>query len=135
MHNIILYDPCKCIQTHMLIIGRFVFYISSADICYQTEGPESGSQRDCEFRLRGPGQPTAVGILDARRIPSAHVPRQRVRPFPRHSGGHATHTGCSKRRRRISRLFRVVRRRFGDLEGVPASTYSRDNNRFQDVYL
>lgn len=108
----------------LFTVGKYVNRVpcsSAADICDQTQGPESRPQRDREFRLRGPGQPAAVGVLDARRVPSAHVPRQRLRTLSRDARRHAAHTGRPKRRRRFPGVLCAVCRRIGDLEGVLTS--------------
>lgn len=116
----------------MLIASRVLYYVllssivlySPADVCDQTQRPEGGSQRNCKFRLRGTGEPSAVGILDARGIPSAHVSRQRVRTLSRDPRRHAAHTGRSKRRRRIPRVLRFVRGRIRDVASIPTSMYN-----------
>lgn len=96
---------------------------SPSDIRDPTQGPESGSERSRQFRLRGPGQPAPVSVLDARRVPGAHVPQQRVRTLSRDPRGHAANPGRSEGGRRISRVLRLVRRWFGHVESVLTSAY------------
>lgn len=96
---------------------------SPSDIRDPAQGPESGAQRDRQFRLRGPGQPAPVSVLDPRRVPGAHVPQQCVRTLSRDPRGHAANPGCSEGGRRISRVLRAVRRRVGHMESVLTSAY------------